>query len=166
MESHFLKIFPGAIDTRSHFATHGGTVNTFESRFAIGDEVVVLNNHYGTVVEVGFSQSKVVYNIDLDIGGETLCNVDSTFVEPAEGEYEEFQPLAPIFGPGGAVKLDPRGPSVKSTLADILGDPRVFNVRAQPRSFEDILRDAGFRCDEPDCYACGAIGSTLAALGL
>jgi len=51
------------------------------SRFQIGDEVEAMGVE-GTVVGVHFTESKVLYAVDLDIGGETLREVDSTFVEP------------------------------------------------------------------------------------
>lgn len=59
----------------------------FESAFAIGDEVVIKffktqgSAPCGTVVGVGFTESKVTYDVNLELGGETLRNVDSCFVE-------------------------------------------------------------------------------------
>ena len=156
--------------------------HVFESRFKIGDEVVVLNTHYGDVVAVHFTEDKVTYDVDLHVGGETMRNVDSTFVDALDGEFDNFRPLAPVFGPGGEAKLDggvfypgPLVGNAKTSMDDILGDPRVFGLRAQPRSFAEMLFDAGFantarrdppspsiseppkpyRCNDPLCFICG-----------
>jgi hypothetical protein len=51
----------------------------YPSRHAIGDRVLCLF-HAGVIVGVGFKAGKVVYAVDLDIGGETLQNVDSVYV--------------------------------------------------------------------------------------
>lgn len=56
----------------------------FPSRFAIGDRIKLhpsIGHALGVVVEVGFKEGKVIYGLDLDVGGETLRNVDSTFVD-------------------------------------------------------------------------------------
>lgn len=49
------------------------------SSFQLGDLVVALGCT-GTIEAVTFRPGKVCYDVKLDLGGETLCNVDSTFV--------------------------------------------------------------------------------------
>lgn len=59
----------------------------FESRFDICDAVMLSIGGIqmpGVVIGVRFIVGKVLYDIDLDVGGQTLRDVDSTFVEPNE----------------------------------------------------------------------------------
>lgn len=52
----------------------------YDSQFALGAEVDCLG-HAGVIVGVRFITGKVMYDINLDVGGETLRDIDSTFVE-------------------------------------------------------------------------------------
>jgi hypothetical protein len=58
-----------------------------KTRHAIGDEVEIKffptqgSTPVGEVVGVHFTKSKVTYDVDLTMGGETIRNLDSTFVE-------------------------------------------------------------------------------------
>lgn len=73
----------------------------FPSAHDIGDQVIVLNNHFGVVTGVSFIEGKVTYEVELDMGGEPLRNVDSTFVEPAfEDDDEDIDELV---GPSGFI---------------------------------------------------------------
>lgn len=68
--------------------------NIYVSAHAIGDEVVVLNNHYGVIVAIRFTESKVTYDVALDVGGEIMRDVDSTFVEVEdESRWAPFEPV-------------------------------------------------------------------------
>jgi hypothetical protein len=56
----------------------------FKSRFAIGDRVKV-RYYSGTAVvaAVRFTKDKVLYDVNRDLGGETLRDVDRKDVGPA-----------------------------------------------------------------------------------
>lgn len=60
-------------------------MNKLPSEFQIGDHASVFGQ-VGKIVGVHFSEVKVAYDVELDIGGLALENVDSTFVEKAEIE--------------------------------------------------------------------------------
>ena len=62
----------------------GINVAIFKSRFAIGDRVKI-RYYSGTavVVAVRFTKDKVLYDVDRDLGGKTLRDVDSNDIGPA-----------------------------------------------------------------------------------
>ena len=72
---------------RSFFASApacGLNMAIFKSRFAIGDRVKI-RYYSGTavVVAVRFTKDKVLYDVDRDLGGKTLRDVDSNDIGPA-----------------------------------------------------------------------------------
>jgi hypothetical protein len=62
-------------------------LNKLSTRHALGDEVEIKffatqgSTPCGEVVGIHFTKSKVTYDVDLTLGGETVRNLDSTFVE-------------------------------------------------------------------------------------
>ena len=62
----------------------GINVATFKSRFAIGERVKI-RYYPGTAVvtAVRFTKDKVLYDVDRDLGGKTLRDVDSNDIGPA-----------------------------------------------------------------------------------
>jgi len=62
----------------------GINVAIFKSRFAIGDRVKI-RYYSGTavVVAVRFTKDKVLYDVDRDLGGKTLRDLDSNDIGPA-----------------------------------------------------------------------------------
>jgi hypothetical protein len=65
-------------------AGQGLNMAIFKSRFAIGDRVKI-RYYSGTAVvaAVRFTKDKILYDVDRDLGGKTLRDVDSNDIGPA-----------------------------------------------------------------------------------